>query len=254
MALPIKWSLPSLSEITSPSAGFPKTLSTSLENTQSCPCKIRARGLTTIPAIDGVQRSTFSPATQCYTAIRTSISPAITNQLNASERFARALGIHFEYCELGIVDTSKVAVDIIAGTASVYLRTITIANRACRKNSSQLFAAARLPQFLLDSPSSQVLRSVHPNHKRGGRSASRHLLSARTGASKSSPGKTTSLGCACFVRKSMMCTRHWRQARKLNRPPNAAPAAADWYCLGGLPYDYDRCVECGTCVGRRVCT
>src|SRR5204863_9440049 len=51
MALPIKWSLPSLSEITSPFAGFPKTLSTSLENTQSCPCKIRARGLTTIPAI-----------------------------------------------------------------------------------------------------------------------------------------------------------------------------------------------------------
>src|SRR6266478_7585650 len=51
MALPIKWSLPSLSEITSPSAGSPNTLSTSLENTQSCPCKIRARGLTTIPAI-----------------------------------------------------------------------------------------------------------------------------------------------------------------------------------------------------------
>src|SRR6267142_5019553 len=51
MALPIKWSLPSLSEITSPSAGFPKTLSTSLENTQSCPCKIRARGLMTMPAM-----------------------------------------------------------------------------------------------------------------------------------------------------------------------------------------------------------
>src|SRR6266478_2642627 len=56
MALPIKWSLPSLSEITSPSAGSPNTLSTSLENTQSCPCKIRARGLTTIPAIEGIQR------------------------------------------------------------------------------------------------------------------------------------------------------------------------------------------------------
>src|SRR6267142_4372695 len=51
MALPIKWSLPSLSEITSPFAGFPKTLSTSLENTQSCPCKIRARGLMTRPAM-----------------------------------------------------------------------------------------------------------------------------------------------------------------------------------------------------------
>jgi hypothetical protein len=51
MALPISRSLPSLSEITSPSAGFPKTYRTSLENTQSWPCKIRARGLTTIPAI-----------------------------------------------------------------------------------------------------------------------------------------------------------------------------------------------------------
>src|SRR2546428_6375691 len=51
MALPIKRSLPSFSEMTSPSAGFPKTFRTSLENTQSCPCKIRARGLTTIPAI-----------------------------------------------------------------------------------------------------------------------------------------------------------------------------------------------------------
>src|SRR5205807_8644324 len=38
--------------ITSPSAGFPKTFRTSLVNTQSCPCKIRARGLTTIPAIE----------------------------------------------------------------------------------------------------------------------------------------------------------------------------------------------------------
>src|SRR5213080_3870774 len=52
MALPIRRSLPSLSEITSPSAGFPKTFRTSLENTQSCPCKIRVRGLTTIPAIE----------------------------------------------------------------------------------------------------------------------------------------------------------------------------------------------------------
>src|SRR5881296_1659707 len=51
MALPIKRSLPSLSEMTSPSPGFPKTFRTSLEKTQSCPCKIRARGLTTIPAI-----------------------------------------------------------------------------------------------------------------------------------------------------------------------------------------------------------
>src|SRR5437773_2734786 len=51
MALPIRRSLPSLSEITSPFVGLPKTLRTSLENTQSCPCKIRARGLTTIPAI-----------------------------------------------------------------------------------------------------------------------------------------------------------------------------------------------------------
>src|SRR4030095_13404410 len=59
MALPIKWFLPSLSEITSPSAGFPKTLSTSLENTQSCPCKTRARGLTTIPAI-GAQPPTLN--------------------------------------------------------------------------------------------------------------------------------------------------------------------------------------------------
>src|SRR5881275_1494777 len=51
MALPIRRSLPSFSEITSPSAGLPKTFRTSLEKTQSCPCKIRARGLTTIPAI-----------------------------------------------------------------------------------------------------------------------------------------------------------------------------------------------------------
>src|SRR2546430_15563172 len=37
--------------MTSPSAGLPKTFSSSLEKTQSCPCKIRARGRTTIPAI-----------------------------------------------------------------------------------------------------------------------------------------------------------------------------------------------------------
>src|SRR3954451_15328400 len=37
--------------MTSPSAGSPKTFSTSPENTQSCPCKMRARGLTTRPAI-----------------------------------------------------------------------------------------------------------------------------------------------------------------------------------------------------------
>src|SRR6476620_8820318 len=58
MALPIRRSLPFLSEMTSPSAGFPTTFRTSLENTQSCPCKIRARGLTTIPAIEGIQRPT----------------------------------------------------------------------------------------------------------------------------------------------------------------------------------------------------
>src|SRR6266496_340321 len=58
MALPIRRSLPSLSEITSPSAGFPKTFRTSLENTQSCPCNIRARGLTTIPGIEATQRPT----------------------------------------------------------------------------------------------------------------------------------------------------------------------------------------------------
>jgi hypothetical protein len=38
--------------MTSPSAGFPKTFSAALENTQSRPCKIRARGLTTIPAME----------------------------------------------------------------------------------------------------------------------------------------------------------------------------------------------------------
>src|SRR6266496_340667 len=53
--------------MTSPSAGFPKTFSTSLENTQSCPCKIRARGLTTTPGIEereptsNVQPSTSNP-------------------------------------------------------------------------------------------------------------------------------------------------------------------------------------------------
>src|SRR3954464_3924851 len=49
MALPTSRSFPSLSEITSPSAGLPKTFSTSPENTQSCPCKIRALGFTTSP-------------------------------------------------------------------------------------------------------------------------------------------------------------------------------------------------------------
>src|SRR4026208_710028 len=43
----------------SPSAGFPKTFRTSLEKTQSCPCNIRARGLTTIPGIEGIQRPTL---------------------------------------------------------------------------------------------------------------------------------------------------------------------------------------------------
>src|ERR1041385_3647611 len=54
MALPIRWSFPSLSEITSPSAGLPKTFSTSPENIQSCPWKIRALGLTTMPAMKQV--------------------------------------------------------------------------------------------------------------------------------------------------------------------------------------------------------
>src|SRR5215475_3094261 len=85
MALPIKWSLPSLSEITSPSAGFPNTLSTSLENTQSCPCKIRARGLTTIPAIDAIQGSTFGLAAQGDAVIGTCISSATTDQFNPSD-------------------------------------------------------------------------------------------------------------------------------------------------------------------------
>ena len=51
IALPSIRSRPFLIEITSPSAGLPKTFSTSLEKTQSCPCEIRARGRTTIPAI-----------------------------------------------------------------------------------------------------------------------------------------------------------------------------------------------------------
>src|SRR4029077_14849394 len=51
IALPSIRSRPSLIEMTSPSAGLPKTFSTSLEKTQSWPCKIRARGRTTIPAI-----------------------------------------------------------------------------------------------------------------------------------------------------------------------------------------------------------
>jgi hypothetical protein len=46
--------------MTSPSAGLPKTLSTSLEKTQSCPCNIRARGLTTIPAMKEFKRSTLN--------------------------------------------------------------------------------------------------------------------------------------------------------------------------------------------------
>src|SRR5256884_8577824 len=50
--------------MTSPSAGFPKTFSTSLENTQSCPCKIRARGLTTIPAILQSDIHFMQPASQ----------------------------------------------------------------------------------------------------------------------------------------------------------------------------------------------
>src|SRR6185312_592137 len=51
IALPSNRSRPSLIEMTSPSSGLPKTFSTSLEKTQSWPCKIRARGRTTIPAI-----------------------------------------------------------------------------------------------------------------------------------------------------------------------------------------------------------
>ena len=51
IALPSIRSRPSLIEMTSPSAGSSKIFSTSLEKTQSCPCKIRGRRRTTIPAI-----------------------------------------------------------------------------------------------------------------------------------------------------------------------------------------------------------
>src|ERR1700730_1558006 len=71
MALPIKRSLPSLSETTSPSAGSPKTLRTSLENTQSCPCKIRARGLTTIPAMVKQTSNGQRPTSNAQLAIAT---------------------------------------------------------------------------------------------------------------------------------------------------------------------------------------
>src|SRR5947208_12937770 len=71
MALPIKRSLPSLSEITSPSVGLPKTLRTSLENTQSCPCKIRARGLTTIPAMVKQTSNAQRPTSNVQLAIAT---------------------------------------------------------------------------------------------------------------------------------------------------------------------------------------
>src|SRR6266403_440884 len=79
MALPIKRSLPSLSEITSPSVGLPKTLRTSLENTQSCPCKIRARGLTTIPAIEGIQRPIPHSPSQRF---RASNRPTVNAQVS----------------------------------------------------------------------------------------------------------------------------------------------------------------------------
>src|SRR5205809_3194089 len=71
MALPIKRSLTSLSEITSPSVGLPKTLRTSLENTQSCPCKIRARGLTTIPAMVKQTSNAQRPTSNAQLAIAT---------------------------------------------------------------------------------------------------------------------------------------------------------------------------------------
>src|SRR6266404_9006306 len=88
MALPIKRSLPSLSETTSPSDGLPKNFRTSLENTQSCPCKIRARGLTTIPAMvkqtSNAQRPT-SNAQLLITALRCAQLP----KSNAELSFAR---------------------------------------------------------------------------------------------------------------------------------------------------------------------
>src|SRR5581483_4583647 len=59
MALPMRSYFPSLREITSPSAGFPKTFRTSLEKIQSWPCKMRARGLTIIPAIEEIQGVTL---------------------------------------------------------------------------------------------------------------------------------------------------------------------------------------------------
>ena len=90
MALPIKWSLPSLSEITSPSAGFPKTLSTSLENTQSCPCKIRARGLTTIPAIEAIQRPTSI-------ARRPTLNVCKADAGNAPDPIKRAKGTFYAF-------------------------------------------------------------------------------------------------------------------------------------------------------------
>src|SRR3954464_6433832 len=105
MALPIKWSLPSLSEITSPSAGFPKTLSTSLENTQSCPCKIRARGLTMIPAISNstfnVQRTTSNAHSSCHSERSRGISNPCSPFGNC---FAQVLRIHFEYRQLEIFE------------------------------------------------------------------------------------------------------------------------------------------------------
>src|SRR5213595_607052 len=80
MALPIKWSLPSLSEITSPSAGFPNTFRTSLENTQSCPCKIRARGLTTIPAMENSTSNALRPTSNVQLLCHSERSRGISRQ------------------------------------------------------------------------------------------------------------------------------------------------------------------------------
>src|SRR5579885_2133392 len=91
MALPIRRSRPSLSEMTSPSAGFPKSLSTSLEYTQSCPCKIRARGLTTMPAMRERQRSTWRLSWQ-YGDVRAgsrSLQPDATHHKKGSTNAVR---------------------------------------------------------------------------------------------------------------------------------------------------------------------
>src|SRR6266436_569944 len=98
MALPIKRSLPSLSETTSPSAGLPKTFRTSLENTQSCPCKIRARGLTTIPAM--VKQTSNAPcptsnAQLLITALRFAQLPNVERRIVIPSEVEESLEIEF---------------------------------------------------------------------------------------------------------------------------------------------------------------